>query len=92
MILQLRPDQQRILEMATACGMSQEEVVDQAFTIIRAHHEQDAWMFANRAEVAAQIDEGWAQAERGEMMDADDVVAVLEADRQQRMRDRAESQ
>ncbi len=91
MILQLRPDQQQILEMATASGMSAEEVLDQAFTIIRMQHQQDAWMLANRDEIAAQIEEGWAQAQRGDLVDCDQVLSVLEDDRKQRMRVRAES-
>jgi hypothetical protein len=58
MILELKPEQQEILEMAVQSGMSQEEVLDQAFAIIREQHEIDDWMLANRKEIAAQIEQG----------------------------------
>lgn len=34
-------------------------------------HEQEAWLAQNRAEIAARIDEGYAAAQRGELIDAD---------------------
>jgi predicted transcriptional regulator len=86
MILELKPEQQQILEMATRSGMSQEEVLDQAFAIIREQHEMDQWMRANREEIAAHIEEGFSQAERGELIDAEDVVRILREDRAQRQR------
>ena len=44
MILELNSEQEKILEQATRSGMSREEVLDQAFTIIREQHEMDEWM------------------------------------------------
>jgi hypothetical protein len=34
-------------------------------------HEPEAWLAQNRAEIAARIDEGYAAAQRGELIDAD---------------------
>jgi predicted transcriptional regulator len=84
MILELNPEQEQILEMATKSGMSKEEVLDRAFAIIREQHEMDEWMLANREEVAAHIEEGYAQAERGELIDAEEVVRILHEDRARR--------
>jgi predicted transcriptional regulator len=84
MILELNAEQEQILEMATKSGMSREEVLTQAFTIIREQHEMDEWMLANREEVAAHIEEGCAQAERGELIDAEEVVRILHEDRARR--------
>ena len=36
MILELKPAQQRVLDRAAQSGMSPEEVLDQAFAVIRA--------------------------------------------------------
>lgn len=84
MILELNAEQEQILEMATKSGMSREEVLTQAFTIIREQHEMDEWMLANREEIAAHIEEGYAQAERGELIDAEEVVRILHEDRAHR--------
>jgi predicted transcriptional regulator len=84
MILELNAEQEQILEMATKSGMSREEVLNQAFTIIREQHEMDEWMLANREEIAAHIEEGYAQAERGELIDAEEVVRILHEDRARR--------
>jgi predicted transcriptional regulator len=84
MILELKPEQQEILEMATRSGMRQEEVLDQAFAIIREQHEIDAWMLANREEIAAHIEEGFAQAERGELIPDYEVKRILQERRRQR--------
>ena len=84
MILELNPEQEQILEMATKSGMSREEVLTQAFTIIREQHEMDEWLLANREEVAAHIEEGLAQAERGELIPDYEVKRILEERRRQR--------
>jgi len=78
MILELKPEQQQILEMATRSGMTQEEVLDQAFAIIREQHELDDWLLANREEVSAHIEEGYAQAEGGELFSEEQVRRELE--------------
>jgi len=84
MILELNPEQEQILEFATRSGMSQEEVLDQAFTIIRQQHEMDEWMLANGDEITAQIELGYAEALRGELMTPEEVKRVLHQRRQER--------
>jgi hypothetical protein len=44
MILEIRPEQKRILERAAKSGMSPEEVLDQAFAIIREQYRNGDWM------------------------------------------------
>jgi predicted transcriptional regulator len=78
MILELKPEQQKVLERAARSGMSQEEVLDQAFAVIREQYQNEDWMLADREAIAAQIDEGFAQAERGELVDAEQAIAILQ--------------
>jgi predicted transcriptional regulator len=42
-------------------------------------HEQEARLAQNRAEIAAKIDEGYAAAERGELVDSEDARSRLAA-------------
>jgi predicted transcriptional regulator len=86
MILELKPEQIEILELAKRSGMSQEEVVDRAFAVIREQLEMDEWMLANRDQITAQIEEGYAQAQRGELIDGEEVVRILREDRAQRQK------
>jgi predicted transcriptional regulator len=86
MILELKPEQQEILELATRSGKTQEEVLDRVFRILREEHEMDEWMLANRDEITAQIEEGYAQAQRGELIDGEEVVRILREDRAQRQK------
>lgn len=78
MILELKPAQEQILEMATRSGLSREEVLDQAFEIIRAQHEQGDWMMENRGEIAAKLQRAFDQSERGELFDDEEAIRILE--------------
>jgi predicted transcriptional regulator len=40
-------------------------------------HGQEDWLARNRAEIAEQIEHGFAQAERGELIDGDEVFSDL---------------
>jgi predicted transcriptional regulator len=82
MILELKPAQQQVLDQAARSGMSTEEVLDQAFAIIQEQYQD--WMLADKEAVAAQIEEGFAQAERGELIDAEQVSQILEKSRANR--------
>jgi predicted transcriptional regulator len=77
MILEIKPEQQEVLDRAAQSGMSPEEVLDQAFAIIHEQFRNEDWMLADRASIAAQIEEGFAQAERGELLDADRALQSL---------------
>ena len=84
MIIELKPEQQRILEEAIASGMTQDEVVEQAFALVEAHIEGTDWVLEDREAIAAQIEEGFQQAERGELIDPEEAVRILRARRANR--------
>jgi predicted transcriptional regulator len=84
MILELKPEQQRLLDRAAQSGMSPEELLDQAFAVIHEQHKNGDWMLAEREGVAAHVAEGFAQAERGELVDAEEAKRILESRRSSR--------
>lgn len=77
MTFELKPEHQRVLDRAAQAGMSPEEVIDQAFAVIHEQFRNEEWMLAEGESVAAHIAEGFAQAERGELIDADDAIRIL---------------
>lgn len=84
MILELRPEQQEVLDRAVRSGMSPEEVLDQAFAVIQDLHRNGDWMLADKDAVAAHIAKGYAEAERGELVDAEEAIRILQARRAKR--------
>jgi predicted transcriptional regulator len=84
MLIELKPEQQKVLNRAVRSGMSQEEVLDQAFAVLQEQYRNEDWMLADKDAVAAQIEEGFAQAERGELVDAAQAVQILQARRAER--------
>lgn len=84
MILELKPAQQRVLDRAAQSGMSPEEVLDQAFAVIHEQYRNEDWMLADKEAIAAQIAEGFAQAERGELVDAEQAIRILQDRRTKR--------
>ena len=79
MVIDLKPEQQRVIDQAVQSGAFRDpsEVVDQAFEIIREQLDLGDWMLDQREEVASHIEEGFAQAERGELTDADVALEAL---------------
>jgi hypothetical protein len=88
MTIDLKPEQQRVIDLAVGSGAYQNpaEVLDQAFEIIREQLQLEDWMIEQRAAVAAQIATGFAQAERGELMDGDAALEMLRQRRTERLR------
>ncbi len=54
---------------------SADEFVERA---VRMLHDQEEWLVENRSEIAAMIEEGYASAQRGEMIEAGQVRASME--------------
>ena len=77
MIVELKPEQQEVLDRAVRSGMNPDEVLDQAFALIHEQYRNEEWMLAEREAIAAQIAEGYAQAERGELVSAEDAIRTL---------------
>ena len=88
MAIDLKPEQQRVIDLAVGSGAYQDpsEVLDQALEIIREQLELEDWMLERRASVKAHIEEGFAQAERGELIDGDVVIAMLRKRRAERLK------
>ena len=72
MEIRLRPELEELIKQDVQRGpyQSVDEFVEHAISML---HEQEAWLAANRTEIAARIDEGYAVAQRGELIEADDV-------------------
>jgi predicted transcriptional regulator len=83
-ILELKPEQQRVLDRAALSGMSPEDVLDQAFAVIHEQYRNDDWLLADKEAIAAQIEEGFAQSERGELVDAEQALQMLQDRRAKR--------
>jgi Arc/MetJ-type ribon-helix-helix transcriptional regulator len=86
MTIDLKPEQQRVIDLAVRSGAYQNagEVLDQAFEIIREQLDLEDWMVEQRTEAAAHVATGFAQAEGGELMDEDAALQMLRKRRAQR--------
>ncbi|MGA2341334.1 MAG: hypothetical protein ABSF75_15675 [Terracidiphilus sp.] len=85
MMIELKPEQQKVLDRAAQSGMSPDELLDQAFAVINEQHRNGSWMLAEREAIAAHVAEGFAQAERGELVDADEAARILRERRAKRL-------
>ncbi|MGA8145083.1 MAG: hypothetical protein WB987_14445 [Candidatus Acidiferrales bacterium] len=72
MNIRLRPKIEELIQQDLERGpyQSVDEYVEKAVTML---HEQEAWLVANRSDINLKIEEGYAAAQRGELLDADDV-------------------
>jgi antitoxin ParD1/3/4 len=72
MNVRLRPEIEKLIKQDVERGpyQSVDEFVERAVSML---HEQEAWLAENRAEIKAKIDEGYAAAQRGELIDGDEI-------------------
>jgi Arc/MetJ-type ribon-helix-helix transcriptional regulator len=63
---------------------SAEEYIENAIQML---HEERLGPIENRDEIAAQIEEGWAEVERGELIDPEDFIADFQAFREKWLRE-----
>ncbi|HKF49401.1 MAG TPA: hypothetical protein VKB38_18725 [Terracidiphilus sp.] len=84
MIIELKPEFQEILERAARAGLSREEVLDQAFAAVEEQIDSQEWMIQERETIERHVEEGCAQADRGELIDAEDAVRLLKERRARR--------
>jgi len=77
MTVQLTPDLEAMIQENLGRGPYQtvDEFVAEAVQLLHAREE---WLAENRAEIEAKIEEGYAEARRGELIDAEQVHANLE--------------
>jgi hypothetical protein len=78
MFLQLKPAQQAVLLRAARSGMNPEDVLDQAFAAIEEQFRNQDWMLADQERIVTQIEEGFAQSERKELIDGDQAIRILQ--------------
>ena len=76
MEIRLRPELEELIRQDVQRGAYQtvDEFVECAVSML---HEQEAWLAEHRVEIAAKIDEGYAAAQCGELIDADAVRSRL---------------
>jgi hypothetical protein len=90
MSIDLNHEQQRVIDLAVPSGAYRNpgEVLDQAFEIIREQLDLEGWMVEQREAIAAHIETGFAQAERGEVIDGDAAIEMLRQRRAERLKPR----
>ncbi|MGO8813702.1 MAG: type II toxin-antitoxin system ParD family antitoxin [Terriglobia bacterium] len=90
MTIELKPEHEQMIDLAIRSGVYHDsgEVLDQAFEIIRAQLHSEDWLAEQREAVAAQITTGFAQAERGELMDGEAAIEMLRERRAARLKTR----
>jgi Arc/MetJ-type ribon-helix-helix transcriptional regulator len=76
MEIRLKPELAELIKQDVQRGAYQtvDEFVEHAVSML---HEQEVWLAQNRVEIASKIDEGYAAAQRGELIDADAVRSKL---------------
>ncbi len=83
MEIRLRPELEDLIKQDIERGSYKtvDEFVECAVSML---HEQEVWLALNRAEIGTRIDEGYAAAQRGELIDADAVRSRLKELKQAR--------
>ncbi len=83
MEIHLRPELEKLIQRDVERGpyQSVDEFVDHAVSLL---HEREAWLAENRDEIASRISEGYAAAQRGDLIDAEDVRSRLDKLKQAR--------
>ena len=88
MVIDLKPDQQRMIDMAVASGVYRDpsEVLAQALEIIRKQLDHEGWMLEQREAIAAHIETSFNQAERGDLLDGERLLETVRARRSQKLK------
>jgi antitoxin ParD1/3/4 len=78
MKIELRPELEALIKQDVERGpyKSVDKFVEQAVSLL---HEQGAWLAEQGSEIRAKIEEGYAAAQRGELIDSSEVCSRLEA-------------
>lgn len=77
MNVRLRPELEKLIQEDVERGpySSVEEYIEHAITML---HERERWLAENRTEIRAKIEEGIAAAERGELLNPDELRTMME--------------
>ena len=81
MTIRLKPELEALIQKDVERGpyQSADEFVEQAVHML---HEQEQWLADSQVEIAAKIEEGYASAERGELLDPEQVRAQIDERKQ----------
>jgi putative addiction module CopG family antidote len=77
MKIELKPELEALIKQDVERGpyKSVDEFVEQAVSLL---HEQEAWLAEQGSEIRAKIEEGYAAAKRGELVESGEVRSRLE--------------
>ena len=77
MTINLRPELEQLIRQDVERGpyKSVDEFLE---TAIQMLHEQEEWLETNRLDIATRIEEGYAAAQSGELIDSDQVQSQLQ--------------
>jgi putative addiction module CopG family antidote len=77
MTIHLKPELERLIQKDVERGPYEtvDEFVEHAVQML---HEREEWLSVNRAGISAKIEEGYASARRGDLIDSDQVRAQME--------------
>lgn len=77
MKIELKPELEALIKQDVKRGpyKSVDEFVEQAVSLL---HEQEAWLAEQGSEIRAKIEEGYAAAQRGELVESGEVRTRLE--------------
>jgi putative addiction module CopG family antidote len=86
MEIRLRPELEALIRQDVQRGpyRTVDEFVEHAVALL---HEQETWLADHKAEIEAQIAEGYASAQRGELIAADEVRSRLDQRKRTRLAD-----
>lgn len=77
MKIQLRPEMEQLIRQDVQRGpyQSVDEFVERAVFLL---HEQEAWLAEHSSEIREKIEQGYAAAQRGELIDSEQVRSGLD--------------
>jgi len=77
MTLELKPEIEALIQKRLQSGAfsSAEEVIERALEFLNA---EEDWLADNRDQIAAQIQAGWEEAQRGELTDGESVRGEMQ--------------
>lgn len=77
MKIHLRPELEEMIKQDVQRGpyQSVDEFIERAVSLL---HDQEAWLAGHGSEIRAKIEQGYAAAQRGELIDSDRVRSTLD--------------
>ena len=87
MDIHLRPELEELIKQDVERGRYQsvDEFVEHALALL---HEQETWLTDHRSEISAKIEQGYAAAQRGDLIDSDEVRSQLQQRKRARLDDK----